>query len=78
MTAAAAPAADIGATPAPDPATLLLLLVDLDGITLTEGLAADGDPADPLIRPSPGLTSTSSSSSRLSSPTGSRGSSGDP
>jgi hypothetical protein len=45
----ATPAADIGPTPAPDPATLLLLLVDLDGVTLTEGLAAYGDPADPLI-----------------------------
>jgi len=49
IAAAAAPAADIGATPAPDPASLLLLLVDLDGVTLTEGLAAYGDPADPLI-----------------------------
>jgi len=49
VAAAAAPAADIGATPTPDPASLLLLLVDLDGVTLTEGLAAYGDPTDPLI-----------------------------
>jgi hypothetical protein len=34
---------------APDPATLLLLLVQLDDLTLTEGLGAYGDPADPLL-----------------------------
>jgi hypothetical protein len=37
------------AYPAPDPSTLLLLLVDLDGVTLTEGLAAYGTTDDPLI-----------------------------
>ena len=35
--------------PAPDPATLLLLVVDLDGITLTDGLAAYGTTDDPMI-----------------------------
>jgi len=35
--------------PVPDPASLLLLLVQLDDLTLTEGLAAYGDPADPLL-----------------------------
>lgn len=46
MTTAAAPA--IALEPL-DPASLLLLTVELDGATLTEGLAAYGDPADPLI-----------------------------
>jgi hypothetical protein len=32
-----------------DPADLLLFSVDLQGLTVTEGLAAYGDPADPLL-----------------------------
>ena len=35
--------------PAPDPQSLLLLLVQLDELTLTDGMAAYGDPNDPLI-----------------------------
>jgi len=35
--------------PAPDPATLLLLLVQLDDLTLTDGMAAYGSPEDPLL-----------------------------
>ena len=35
--------------PAPDPQTLLLLLVQLDELTLTEGMAAYGAPDDPLL-----------------------------
>lgn len=35
--------------PALDPANLLLLSVDLDGLTLTDSLTAYGDPADPLL-----------------------------
>ena len=34
---------------APDPATLLLLMVQLDDLTLTDGLAAYGAPDDPLL-----------------------------
>lgn len=37
------------AFPAPDPATLLLLLVQLDDLTLSDGLAAYGAPEDPLL-----------------------------
>lgn len=35
--------------PTPDQATLLLLLVQLDDLTLTEGMAAYGSPDDPLL-----------------------------
>jgi hypothetical protein len=35
--------------PAPDPQTLLLLLVQLDNLTLTDGLTAYGSPDDPLL-----------------------------
>ncbi|MBL8553324.1 MAG: hypothetical protein JNL41_03525 [Phenylobacterium sp.] len=42
----APPAAD---APALDPATLLLFSVSLDNLTLSEGLGAYGDPADPLV-----------------------------
>ncbi|MBS0333587.1 MAG: hypothetical protein JSS35_12540, partial [Proteobacteria bacterium] len=35
--------------PAPDPQTLLLLLVQLDDLTLTDGMAAYGDAEDPLL-----------------------------
>ncbi|THD65403.1 hypothetical protein [Phenylobacterium sp.] len=35
--------------PTPDPQTLLLLLVQLDNLTLTDGLTAYGSPDDPLL-----------------------------
>lgn len=35
--------------PAPDPQTLLLLLVQLDDLTLSDGMAAYGSPDDPLL-----------------------------
>lgn len=35
--------------PAPDPQTLLLLLVQLDNTTLSDGMAAYGSPDDPLL-----------------------------
>ncbi|MBS0360464.1 MAG: hypothetical protein JSR98_03715, partial [Proteobacteria bacterium] len=38
-----------GRFPAPDPQSLLLLLVQLDELTLTDGMAAYGDPNDPLL-----------------------------
>jgi hypothetical protein len=46
-TAATAPAAR--RFPAPDPQTLLLLLVQLDDLTLTDGMSAYGLPEDPLL-----------------------------
>jgi hypothetical protein len=38
-----------GRFPAPDPQALLLLQVQLDELTLTDGMAAYGDPGDPLL-----------------------------
>ncbi len=56
---AAEPPAPVPTAPAPvgratdavqiDPATLLLFSVTIDGLTLSEGFGAYGDPADPLI-----------------------------
>jgi len=40
---------DVSRFPAPDPQSLLLLLVQLDDLTLTEGMAAYGAPDDPLL-----------------------------
>lgn len=42
-------AAAVRAFPAPDSQTLLLLLVQLDDLTLTDGMAAYGSPEDPLL-----------------------------
>jgi hypothetical protein len=46
---AGAAAANAAVTPGLDPANLLLFSVELDGSTLTDGLASYGDPADPLL-----------------------------
>jgi hypothetical protein len=46
---AAAPAAAIAASAQIDPASLLLFAVDLDDLTLTDGLTAYGAPEDPLL-----------------------------